>query len=409
MSTNIRHASAVKPISVSTVTAVAKTNWDRCQKFSWATTQPQEKVYEIGRRDKMAVDKDTLEATLSITQLEYGEIDSFLQLAGLSAEPVAGLALSDFDDSRVDFYLPGKDAYGGTLEQTLWLEKMSLDSFNLAINAEAKLERTFNLSGDYAKILKSGNKYLIFTTDDAPSGTSGNYTIDVSDPAPVQIPGSSNYILKIVRIRSGVATELVVTTDYTYSNATKLITILAATTADHYRVWYSAASYGSAGDPTALNDADDYFISAESVTITIDDGVHAAVELTKLTSASIAATLNRITESVIGDTEKVLRDVEDYDVTISLEGFVKEPTIEEALAGQAGQSYGLIDFSDLGEVTVTIKVYEDSTKSVFKIGYQSTGLSFADGSEDWTANEFASVPINVNSDNLLITADIGNL
>lgn len=410
MAQAIRHASAVKPRSIPVKADVTPDDWDRVQSFSPSLSQPKEAVYEVGRLAKMDYDKDTFETTLSITQLEYGVIDSFLQLAGLTATPASGITLSDFDDARTDFYLPGKDEYNGTIEQTLWLQKLSLDSLGININAEERLERTFELSGEHAKMLRQGNKYLIFKEDDAPSGTSGNYVIDLSDPAPVEDPNNAGvYILQLYRIRSGTATELTVTTDYTYNNATKELTILSASASDNYRIWYSAASYGTSGDPTSLNNADDYYLGAENVTVTINDGTHADVELTKLTSLSIEATFNRIEESVIGDDEKVLKDVESYEVTVSLDGYVKNSSIIEAIMEQAGQSWGIIDYTLLGDVAVTVKIYETKAKSSFLIGYKITGLEFDDSSQNYTANEFASNPITMSSDNLLISDDVSDL
>lgn len=410
MATNIRHSSAVKPISVPVKANVAQADWDRVQSASYATSQPQEKLYEIGRLAKMTTDKGILEATLSLTQLEYGTVDAFKQLAGLSAEPSGGFDLDDFDDALTDFYLPGKDEYAGTVEQTLWMQHMALNSFGLSMSADERIERTFELSGEFAKILRYTNKYLIFKTDDAPSGTSGNYDIVVNDPVPVVDPNNAGvYILDLYRIRSGVATQLDLTTDYTYDNPTNTITILSANAQDHYRIWYSAGSYGTAGDPTALNDADDYYLKADNVTVTIDDGSNPAVELTKLTSLSIDATLNRIDEAVIGSNEKILKDVESYDVALSFDGFVKNSNIEEVLMQQAGQSWAIIDFTLFDEVIVTVKIYQEATKSTFLIGYQCTGCEFSDESQDYTANEFASNPISLASDNLKITTTIGDL
>lgn len=410
MAGEVRHGSAVKPISIPMLADVTPDNWDRVQTFTPATTQPEEKLYEIGRRASMTTDKQTLEATLSITQLEYGKIDSFLQLAGLSAEPGSGLELNDFDDGRTDFYLPGKDVYGGTLEQTLWLEKMSLDSFELAINAEERLVRTFGLSGDFCKIARYGNKYLIFKTNDAPSGTSGSYAIVLSDPAPVADPNNAGvYILKVVRIRSGVATELNLTTDYTWTNGTTTLTILAALAGDQYRIWYTAASYGTSGDPAVLNDSDDYYLGAENVTVTLKDSTHTAVELDKLTALSIAATLNRLSLGAIGSDEKIFRDVDTYEVAIRCDGFVKNSTIQEILMQQAGQSWGIIDYSLFDEVELVVKIYEDATKSTFVIGYKCTGCTFNDDSPDYNANANSTEGISLNSDNLLITEDEGNL
>lgn len=407
MSTVIRHASAVKPISIPVMNSVAPADWDRVQTFSPATNQPSEKLYELGYEDKIATYKDTLETTLSITQFEYGTIDAFLQLANLSAEPGSGLELTDFSSAKTDFYLPGKDEYAGTVEQTLWLQKMVLDSFTLDMNAEERIQRTFELSGDFCKIARYTNKYLIFKTDTVPSGESSDYEIDLSDPAPVINPNGTDYILQLYRIRSGVATEM--TSGWSYSNSTKVLTISTVTVGDQYRIWYTAGSYGSAGDPTSFNSTDDYYIKADNVTVTLDDGTNPEIELTKLTSLSVQATLNRIEEGVIGDNEKILREVESYDVSISLGGYVKEFPIQEALMTQAGQSWALIDYSLFSSVTVTIKIYQEATKSTFLIGYKITGCDFSDDSANYEANTYADAPVTLNSDNLLITEVVGNL
>lgn len=407
---SIRHASACKPISVPVKTSLAQDNWDRVQSFVPATSQPLEKLYEIGRLASMVSDKAVLEATLSITQLEYGTNDAFKQISGLSAEPSGGFDLDDFSSdsndnlAQLDFYYPGKDSYGGTLDQTLWLQHMVLDSFGVSMNANERIERSFEFSGEMAKILRYGNKYLIFTTDDAPSGTSGNYDIVVSDPAPVVDPNNAGvYILDLWRIRSGVATQLDLTTDYTYDNGTNTITILSATESDHFRIWYSAASYGTGGDPTSLNDVDDYYLKSSYVTVTIDDGTNSAVTLDKLTSLTIDATLNRLGEYVIGSSKKLLNEVESKDVSISLGGYVKYQPIQEALMTQAGQSWEIIDYSLFNQVTVRVYIYGENAKSNFKIGYKSTSCDFDSHSQNWNANEYADDSVSLTADNLLIS------
>lgn len=407
----IRHASAVKPLTIPVNSDVSRDNMDRVQSISGGVSQPSEDVFELGRLDKVCTDEGILDSTVSITQLEYGTMAAYLQFAGLSAEPGSGLTLADFNTALTDIQQPGKTEYGGTVEQTLWLQKLSIDTIGLDIaDPEAKIERTFELSGDKYKIVRKANKYLIFVENDAPSGTSGNYVIDISDPAPVEDPNNSGvYVLQLYRIRSGVATKLVLTTDYTFNQPANEITILAASSQDNYRIWYSAGSYGAAGDPTELNDVDDCFLKADSITIFIDDGVHAAVELDLLTSLSLSATLNRIDEGVLGNDEKILRDVETTEVTISLDGRIKDSTIEEVLMGEAGQDHGIIDYSLFGEVSVVIKIYEDATKTTFKMGYKMTGLNFSDESRDFDANAFGTKPVSLAGTNLLITASEGNL
>jgi hypothetical protein len=405
MSTAIRHASAFKPISVAERAAISIDNWDRAQTFSVSVNQPQENLYEIGRLAKMVTDKEKLEVSVSITQFEYGTLDSFLQLAGLTAMPSGGLTLSDFDSARTDFINPGKTEFGGTLEQTIWCERLSVDSIGLNINADERLERTFELSGNFCKIARGDNKCVIFKSFDIGSGVSGEETLDVSDPAPVVNPNKAGeYILKVFRIRDGVATELEVTTDYTYSDAAEEITILAAEEDDHIRVWYTAATYGSAGDPQALNDVDDYFLGAENVSVFVDDGTNDPIELDKLTALSLSATLNRITEGAIGSNEDIFNDVENYEVTVGLDGFTKNYPIQEALMTQAGQSWGIIDYNQLNPVTVLIKVFETADKDTFKIGFKIENCEFSDDSPaDYTANEFGSSSVSLTSDNLTIS------
>jgi len=411
MATVIRHSSAFKPITVPERADVAMDNWDRVQSYSVSVNQPQEKLYELGRLEKMATDKEKLEVSVSITQYEYGNMSSYLQIAGLSVMPSGGLDLEDFDDGRMDFISPGKTAFGGTVEQTLWVERLSLDSLNININADERLERSFELSGNFCKIAREGNKYVIFVSNDAPSGTSGSYDIVLNDPAPVVNPNvASNYILKVYRIRAGVAVELNETTDYTWTNGSTTLNIIAGLASDNYRIWFTAASYGTAGDPEVVNDTDKFFLDASNVTVTVDDGTNSAVELDKLTSLSISTTLNRIGEGAIGTSENLFNDVESYDVSVDLGGFVKNYPIQEALMTQAGQSWGIIDYAEMSEVKVLVKVFATSAKSTFVIGYVVDGCELADDSPaEFSANEFGSATVTLNSDNLKISTTEGDI
>jgi hypothetical protein len=407
MSKAIRHSSAFKPITVAERAVIDHDNWDRVQNFSVSVNQPQENLYEIGRLDKMVTEKDKLEVSVSITQFEYGTLDSYLQLAGLTSAPAGGVKLNHFDSGRVDFINPGKTEFNGDLEQTLWCERLSLESLGLEISADERLTRTFELSGNFCKIARGANKCVIFKTFDAVSGTSGAYDLDVDDPAPVVNPNRADeYILKIIRIRDGVVTELTETADFTYDNGTKKIAVIDAEEDDHFRVWYTAATYGTAGDPQALNDDDDYFLGSESVTVLVDDGTHAPLELDKLTSLSISATLNRIAEGAIGSNEDVFNDVESYDTSVSLDGYVKNYPIQEALMSQTGENWGIIDYSRMNPVKILVKVFDSADKAEFKIGYKMENCEISDDSPaDYAANEFGSATVTLNSDNLTISTE----
>ena len=403
----IRHASATKPRVYPWNAATLPIDIDRVQAISGGVNQPQELVYEIGRLDKVCTDLKILEEKCSLTQLEYGEVDFYLALANKATLPSGGLQLSDFDDSLVDIISVGKDKFGGTMEQTLWLPKLSLNSlaFNIA-NADARIERTFDLGGDFFKILKSTNKIYMQKIVTVPSGYSAApYAISLADPVPAVDPNvAGKYIQRILRVRSGVTTELELTTDYTFS-APSSLSILLATSGDVLKIVYTAASFGTGGDYTSLNDADLCYINADSVKVTLQSGVGTEVELDRLTSLSLTATLNRISEAVIGLNEKLLKNVQTYDVKVALNGRVKDATIEEVLMGQAGNNWGIIDPNEFKtDLVLRVYVYEDATKTTFKLGYKVTGLAFTDTTEDGKANDFWTDAINLSSDNMLISS-----
>ena len=124
---------------------------------------------------------------------------------------------------------------------------------------------------------------------------------------------------------------------------------------------------------------------------------------------SVSATLNRLDQGVIGNDEKILNEVEDYEVSVSLGGFVKGSTILEALMTQAGQSWGIIDYTLFSSVDVIVKIYEESTKTTFAIGYKASNLEFSDSSEDYNANEYSEETVTLVGDALIISETIGNM
>lgn len=412
MSGEILHASASKPRVYPWNGLSVPQDIDRVQSLSGGVNQPSELVYELGRKEKVCTDLKILENTTSLTQLEYGEIDFYLALANKVALPSGGLQLSDFDDAKVDIISLNKDKFAGTVETTLWLPKLSLNSIAVNIaNADSRVERSFDFGGDFFKMLKNNNKIYMHKTITVGSGYSAsNYSEVISDPAPVQDPNTSVYIQRILRIRSGVTTELTLTTDYTWTNGTTTLDILSATTGDVYKVVYTASGFGTGGDYTSLNDADLCYINADSVTITLQSGVGTIVELDRLTGFSLTSTLTRISEAVIGLREKLLKDVESYETTVSLSGRVKDAKIEEVLMGQAGNSWGIIDPDEFKtDITLRVKIYEDSTKSTFKMGYKVTDMAFTDTTKDASANAFWTDAVNLSSDNLLISTVEGDI
>jgi len=406
MAGEILHASASKPRVYPWNGLSVPQDIDRVQSLSGGVNQPSELVYELGRKEKVCTDLKILENSTSLTQLEYGEVDFYLALANKLSLPSGGLTLSDFDDAKVDIISVNKDKFAGTVETTLWLPKLSLNSIALNIaNADSRIERTFDFGGDFFKMLKNANKIYMQNTFTVTSGYSNaSFLKVIGDPAPVQDPNTAVYIQRVLRVRSGVTTEMKLTTNYTWTNATTTLNILSATSGDVYKVTYTTGTFGTGGDYTALNDVDLCYITADSVTITLQSGVGTIVELDRLTGFNLTSTLKRISEGVIGLKEKLLKDVESYETKISLNGRVKDAKIEEVLMGQAGNSWGIIDPDEFKtDIKLRVKIYEDSTKTTFKLGYKVDGLSFADTKQDATANSFWTEGINLTSDNLRIS------
>ena len=412
MANEINHSSAIKPRIVPWNGDTQPSDVDRSINLSGGVTQPSENVYELGRLQKVCTDLKILEEKCTLNQLEYGEIDTYLALANKSALPSGGLQLADFDDALVDIISVIKDKFAGTVEQTLWLPKLSLNSIALNVaNAEARVERNFDLGGDFFKILKNTNKIYMQKIVTVPSGVSlAPHVISLADPVPAVDPNvAGKYVQRVLRVRAGVTTELDLTTDYTFA-APSTLTILLASTGDIFKVVYTAASFGTGGDYTALNDADLCYINADSIKVTIQSGIGTEVELDRLTGLNLTATLNRISEGVIGLQEKLLKNVESYAVKVALNGRVKGTPIEDVLMGHAGANWGIIDPNEFKtDIIVRVYVYEDATKSTFKIGYKSTGCSFTDDTQDVAANAFATKAINLSSDNMLISSVEGDI
>jgi len=403
----IRHASAVKPRIYPYNGDVAPQDVNRLQTFNGSVTTPSDALYEIGRLLKMADDRKISEETTSLTQLEYGKLDTFLALANLSAKPVGGLQLSDFDSSLIDIVSLGKDKYQGNLEQTLWLPKLVLDTFTLNVaDSDARIERSFSLKGDFYRILRYNNKNFIYKKFVCATGDTPTMTLNVSDPVPVVDPNygtTSTYISRVLKVASGVTTELVYGTNYTFNPGTNNITILASTVGDIYKVYYTAASFGTAGDPTSLNDVDDYFLKAENVQLYLTDGV-TTVKLDILTSLNITATWNRINEGVIGSHEKILKSAKDHTVTVALNGRVKNATIEEVLMGKAGQSWGIIDVDlFIQNASLIVKIFNENAHINFLIGYRVNKLTFDTTAQNTPVNDFLTGNVNLKSDEMIIT------
>ena len=370
-----------------------------------------EDVFVVGKKVKCGTQKETPEVTIPLSQLERGEMDSYLTLANISAEPVGGLTLLDFNSSLTDVVYYLKDEFDGSLDASIWMPKCAVSSLTLNIDdPESRMTRDIELSNDDRRVLLGNNKFLIYVSNTAPSGTSGNYIINVSDPEPIEDPNNAGiFILRVDRTRGTETVTLDEPTDYTFNDGSDEITIIDGQANDVYNIYYSASSFGSAGDPTSIDNDSICFLKSENITVLIDDGT-TEQEMDRLSSLSISATLNRIDENVLGNNERILREISDTPVTIDLSGRVKRWRGEKAFMNSLSDAELISSvklFND--NVKVTVKIYSNSAKDTFLIGYQVDNLSYTDGSFSATANEFATIDISGQTDDVLITAVEGNL
>lgn len=411
MADSIRHARSVSPWFIPNKGGVAR-DLHGITNLTGGASVDSEDVFVIGKSDKCATDKALPTSTVSVTQLERGEILSYLTLANLDTEPTGGVDLLDFSGALVDVAFYGRDEFDGTIEKTVWFPKMAISSLALDIaDPEARIERSFELTGDNERHLQYDNKILIHKKNTAPSGTSGGYNIDLTSAGiPAVDPNNSGaYMLRVDRTRAGVTETLTLGTDYTYTVSGEVLNITSALTDDVYNIYFSSDAFGVDGDPTSVDSADPCFLKADSVTVLISDG-NEEIELDLLTSLSISASLERIDEGVIGNDEKILKEISGTPVSVSLSGRVKNAEILEAFMGHVNDDWGITDVKEfLDNVRITVKIYSDSTKSSFLIGYQTSGLSFTDDSEDFTANEFGTLDVNCSSTNLIITTTEADL
>lgn len=413
MADDIRHARAISPFFIPNKGG----NTDDFHGLTDAGGDPtvsSEDVFTIGQKNKCGTDKDTPEVTVPLTQLERGEIDTYLTLANLSAEPGAGLTLVDFNSSLTDVVYYLREEFSGDIDSSIWFPKTAVATLTLDISdSDARITRSFDLTTDDRRILAGdNNKYFIYRQNTAPSGTSGNYVITSAtlDPAPIENPNvSGEFILRVDRTRAGETVTLEETTDYTYNDGSTELTILAAQTGDIFDIYYSADSFGVPGDPTTADSDPTCFLKAENVTVLISDSV-TEVELDRLTSLSLSATLNRIDENVIGNDERILREISDTPVTLDLTSRIKDFKEDKAYMNSLASSDLISSVKSFNDnVKVTIKIYDDAAKTNFLIGYQVDNLSFTDGSLSITANDFGTMDTSAQSDDILITTVEGNL
>ena len=382
---------------------------DRAQSIDPSVSLNRDKIEEIGRDGVVGYLKATPSVTYSLTQYEYGSITFWQEVANVPSKGGVGedaIVLNDFKTPYFDIcaYLTDDD---GTFRGTLVYPALRPSGFSFTIGDPAGIiERSFDFIGESAIIYQGDNKYYIAGSHTAGSGDDNE--IDLSAKAPVEDPDNAGeYMVRVVRVKAGVTTELVRDTDYSYSSITEILTITSITTADVIKYWYSS---GTAPDSQFTpNDSDASAIRGDSASIYLyvpASGKPSSSDyIYRLQSVTIEASFDREDLREIGNKEVVQRGVTDKTVTVTLGRILEQFTVEEVLRGVA-TGYGKIDvslFSD--EITLIVKVYTDNTKDTLGYGFIATGLSPTDIGNAAGVNEYVSSEGTLEGEDLSLTED----
>jgi len=395
---------------------VADAEIDRAQAIDPTVSLNREKVEEIGRDGVVGWLKKSPTVGYRLTQLEYGSLEFWQKLVNTTTLGNNGeteIDISDFKTSYFDIcaYLTDDD---DTFRGTIWYPALRTAGFSFSIgDPQARMERSFDFVGESAKILKGDNQYLIYHRALVGTGellTGNAFEIDLTAKAPAEDPDESGkYIQRVVRVRSGASVELVVTTDYTYSDGTKKVTILSALADDVFKVWYTSAT--APDTQFTLNDSDASALLGDSVSIYLyvpATGKPSSSDyIYRLQSATVDVSFDREDIREIGNKDVVARGITNSTVTVTIGRILENFTVEEALRGS---DVDIIDIQNLSDRCVLIvKVFSDNTKGTFLYGFKATGLTPTELRGGAGVNEYVRKDNSLEGESLIISADTSKL
>lgn len=402
------HASFYKPRIFPVLGDNTPAEIDRAQAIDPTATLNREEIKEIGREDVVGYVKRTPTVAYRLTQYEYGNIEFFQKLINSDVKGNVGEDEIDLDDFKITYfdicaYLTDDD---GTFRGTVWYPNLRTSGFSVTIgDPDAIIERGFDFVGESAIIWQGDNKYLIYAEHEA--GSASDNVVDLSAKAPAEDPDEAGkYIQRVVRIRSGVSTVLT-SSDYSYSDGTKELTITDVQTDDKFKIYYTSATAPDV--QFAENNADSAGLLADCVSIYLyipGSGKPSSSDyLYRLQSVTIDVAFDREDHKEIGNKEVVKRGITNKTVTVTLGRMLEKFTTEEVLRGEA-EGFGKIDISKFSDqIALIVKVFDDNTKSTFKYGLKATGLSPQELRTGATVNAYSEAENTLEGENLIISAD----
>lgn len=390
------HAKFVKPRIFPWSSDRDPSQVDRAQDISGDLTLNREKVYEIGRVGLLGYRKQTPSFSYSMRQFEYGSMAFWRDLAN-KEDPASGedhyVDLDDLKETKFDiaaFLTDDNDTFMGSI----FFPKLRVNGFSINIaDPDAIIERNFDLIGEDYKLLDG--KYFSFQKATA-AGATLNIVLD-----PVAIEHEAGkYIFKVLRVRSGAVSELVEGTDYTYTSGTATVAITGCSAGDICKVFY--ASDTAYTTTWTDNDVDPDLLLAEYAEIYMKVGT--GTRIYRLQSVGIDASFERADYKEIGSNEITQTGVKSKTVTVSLNRFSEDMSLEKILAGDT--TYPLIDPRNFSEaIQLQVKIFNEKEHTTFKIGYLITNLSPTTLGTSQTIEDYNARVNSLESDNLKISSD----
>lgn len=409
------HSSYYKPRIFPVKGTAVAAEIDRAQSIDPTVSLNRERVEEIGRDGVVGYLKKSPTVGYRLSQYEYGNIEFWQKLIGDDSKGNAistsvPITLSDFSTPYFDIcaYLTDDD---GTFKGTMLYPSLRPSGFAFNIGGPQDIiDRSFDFVGESAIIWEGLNKYYIAAEKTV--GSAGDNTVDLSAIQPAEDPDTAGkYMFRVVRVRAGVTTELVETTDYTYSNSTHLVTLVDPDASDVIKVYYTSGTAPAVQFTNNDSDAAGLLGDCASIYLYVPgSGKPSSSDyIYRLQSVNIDVKFDREDLREIGNKDVVQRGVKNKTVTVTLGKIMEDFTVEEILRGQVAD-YGKIDVAKLADdVVLIVKVFSDNDKGTFKYGFKATGLVARDMKSSAGVNAYVKADCSLEGEDLTITADVAEL
>jgi hypothetical protein len=302
-------------------------------------------------------------------QYEYGSMAFYRALANLSDPESAGLVnsveLSDLSTTKCDiaaFLTDDSDNFQGSI----WFPNLRVNGLTINIgNPDAVIERNFDLVGEAYNFLE--NNYLAYQES---TGGVGNPVI-VLNPVPVAW-SATDYIFTVLRVRSGVVTVLeegTGTNQWSFAGPAS-VTVRDCLVDDIVKIFYeSATAYTTLWTD---NDVDVPALYAECAEIYMKVGT--STKIYRLQSVGIDCAFERADWKEIGNPDIVQTGIKSKTVTVTLNRYSEDMSLEKILAGDSVYPY-FDPTAFVDNIQLMVKIYTDKTHDTFSIGYLITDLS----------------------------------